>query len=338
MQAKNDISDELRSLSALVEGIGRQMPYELPEGYFEGLPPLILGKVLDRIARMAIHDEPIVGLSKSLTFSVPEGYFDNLASQVLDRIKAGSISKDFSGKDFPGKDSLRKDLFGDGVQEELARISPIVSRITRENPYRLPEGYFAEVSPILSVLKDKTTYVVPEGYFDYLPAAATEKVIHEGVREVFQQAVPAMAATSDEGSAKGGARVVAIGSKGKVVKGHWWKYAGVAAAACLILVFSWPQLHTRFSNISGGKSDEGQHVGTVDLASSMSQSLHKVSDQEILNYLDDQNSILAEPVSNNTATLDMNDSDIKTLLGDVPDGELQQYMEEHGRANDIATN
>jgi hypothetical protein len=63
-----------------------------------------------------------------------------------------------------------------------------------------------------------------------------------------------------------------------------------------------------------------------------------VSDQEILNYLDDQNSILAEPVPNNTATLDMNDSDIKTLLGDVPDGELQQYMEEHGRANDIATN
>ena len=333
MQAKNDISDELRSLSALVEGIGRQMPYELPEGYFEGLPPLILGKVLDRIARMAIHDEPVVGLSKSLTFSVPEGYFDNLASQVLNRIKAGSVSEDFSGKDFSGKD-----LLGEGVQEELARISPIVSRITRENPYRLPEGYFAEVSPILSVLKDKTTYVVPEGYFDYLPAAATEKVIHEGVREVFQQGVHAMAATSDEGSAKGGARVIAIGSKGKVVKGHWWKYAGVAAAACLILVFSWPQLHTRFSNINGEKTEGGQHVGTVDLASSMSQGLHKVSDQEILDYMDDQNSTLAEPVSNNTATLDMNDSDVKTLLGDVPDGELQQYMEEHGRANDIATN
>jgi hypothetical protein len=316
MQAKNDISDELRSLSALVEGIGRQMPYELPEGYFEGLPPLILGKVLDRIARMAIHDEPVVSLSKSLTFSVPEGYFDNLASQVLDRIKAGSVSKDFSGKDLLGKAFSEKDLLGEGVQEELARISPIVSRIGRENPYRLPEGYFAEVSPILSVLKDKTTYVVPEGYFDYLPAAATTTV---------------MAAAT----AKAGAKVIAIGSRGKVVKGHWWKYAGAAAAACLILVFSWPQLHTGFSNISGEKADGGQHVGTtVDLA----QTLHKVSDQEILNYLDDQNSILAEPVSNNTATLDMNDSDIKTLLGDVPDGELQQYMEEHGRANDIATN
>jgi len=318
MQAKNDISDELRSLSALVEGIGRQIPYELPEGYFEGLPLLILGKVLDRIAKTAIHDEPVVGVSKSLTFSVPEGYFDNLASQVLGRIKAGSTQKDFLGKDFLGND-----LSGEGVQEELARISSIVSRITRETPYRLPEGYFAEVSPILSVLKDKTTYVVPEGYFDYLPAAATATVI---------------AAASDEGRAKGGAKVIAIGSRGKVVKGHWWKYAGAAAAACLILVFSWPQLHTRFSNISGGKSDEGQHMGTVDLASSMSQSLHKVSDQEILNYLGDQNSILAGPAPNKTATVDMNDSDIKTLLGKVPDGELQQYMEEQGRADDIATN
>jgi hypothetical protein len=297
MQAKNDISDELRSLSALVEGIGRQTPYKLPEGYFAGLPQ----EVLNRVARMAIHDESVVDLPKSLIFSVPEGYFDNLASQVLGRIKAGLAQKDF----------LENDLLGEGVQEELARLSPIVSRIGRESPYQLPEGYFAEVSPILSVLKDKTTYLVPEGYFDYLPAAATGKAIRE----------------------RAGAKVVAFGSKGKSVKSHWWKYASVAAAACLILVFSWPQLHTSMT-----RTDEGKQLAPVDLAQNTSQGLHKVSDQEILDYMDDQNSSLAEPVSNNTATLDMNDSDIKTLLGDVPDGELQQYMEEHGRANDIATN
>jgi len=224
---------------------------------------------------------------------------------VLNRIKSGANDAQPGDALTPVHGlSMGALSVGEGVQEELARISTIVSRITRKNPYRLPEGYFAEVSPILSVLKDKATYQVPEGYFDYLPAAAREKVIDERV----------------------GAKVVAIGSWGKSVKSHWWKYAGVAAAACLILVFSWPQFHS-------SRIDEQKKL-PVDVA----QSLHKVSDQEILNYLDDQNSILAEPVSNNTATLDMNDSDIKTLLGDVPDGELQQYMEEHGRANDIATN
>jgi hypothetical protein len=299
MQAKNDISDELRSLSALVAEIGRQTPYKLPEGYFEGLPLLILGLVLNRTEEAGLSSD----LSKSLAFSVPEGYFDNFASQVLGRIKAGA------GTPF---DIASNGSMGESVQEELARLSTVVSRISKETPYRLPEGYFAEVSPILSVLKDKTTYLAPEGYFDYLPAETTEKVTRE----------------------RAGAKVVAIGSKGKLIKSHWWKYAGVAAAACLILVFSWPQMHTGMT-----RTNEGQHpMGTVDLASSMSQGLHKVSDQEILDYMDDQNSTLAEPVSNNTATLDMNDSDVKTLLGDVPDGELQQYMEEHGRANDIATN
>ncbi len=302
MQAKNDISDELRSLSALVEGIGRQVPYGLPEGYFEGLPLMILNRIEE--AKLASN------LSKSLTFSVPEGYFDDFASRVLGRINSMS--------------SPASSPMGESVGEELARISSIVSRISRVNPYQLPEGYFEEVSPILSVLKDKATYIAPEGYFDYLPAAAKEKAIHEGIHQAIHD--------------NAGAKVVPIGSRGKLVKGHWWKFAGVAAAACVILVFSWPQLHTGMT-----KTNEGQHTAQVELAQSaslggLSQGLHKVSDQDIENYLEDANSIQTESVTNSTATLDMDDSDVKSLLGNVPDNELQQYMEEHGRANDIATN
>jgi len=257
-----------------------------------------------------------------LAFSVPEGYFDNFASQVLGRIKAGAISNDAISNDFVSNDHT-----GESVREELARLSAVVSRIPKENPYRLPEGYFAEVSPIVSILKDKTTYRVPEGYFDYFPAAVTAKVIPDEILEVSHEG------RSERLSVRSDAKVVPIGRKGKSVKGNWWKYASVAAAACLVLVFSWPQLHTSMT-----RTDEGQHPAPVDLASTMSKGLHKVSDQEILNYLDNQNFILGKSVSNNTADLDKNDSDIKTLLGNIPDGELQQYMEEHGRADDIATN
>jgi hypothetical protein len=55
-------------------------------------------------------------------------------------------------------------------------------------------------------------------------------------------------------------------------------------------------------------------------------------------YLDDQRALLADAPNNSTATLDMNEGDVKSFLGDVSDNDLQQYMEEHGKADDLATN
>ncbi len=138
MNGKNDISDELKALSILVDGISRQHPYTVPAGYFDTLAQ----QVLSRIA------------SKSLTFTVPDGYFDNFASRVLDRIKAGKE---------------------ESVQEELARLSATVSRISRETPYQMPEGYLDELSPVLTLLKDRPTYEAPVGYFDGLAADATAR-------------------------------------------------------------------------------------------------------------------------------------------------------------------
>ncbi len=74
MQARNDISEELRSLSVLVDGISRQTPYVVPAGYFDGLAQLVLARVS----------------AKSLVYSVPDGYFEGFASSVLERIKAGA--------------------------------------------------------------------------------------------------------------------------------------------------------------------------------------------------------------------------------------------------------
>jgi hypothetical protein len=280
MNGKNDISDELKALSILVDGISRQHPYTVPAGYFDTLAQ----QVLSRIA------------SKSLTFTVPDGYFDNFASRILDRIKAGKSESEQVLADHD------LEFMGESVQEELARLSATVSRISRETPYLLPEGYFDELSPVLTLLKDRPTYEAPVGYFDGLAADATAKM----------------------GKV---AKVIGIGGRGKVLTGNWWKYSAAAVIAGVILTLSWPQLHTANMNAKA-------HAMPIDL----SNVLAKVSDQEMQTYLDDQQTILTEPVTNSTASLDINDSDVKSLLGDVPDGELKQYMEEHGRANDIATN
>jgi len=290
MNGKNDISDELKALSILVDGISRQHPYTVPAGYFDTLAQ----QVLSRIA------------SKSLTFTVPDGYFDNFASRVLDRIKAGKgteVSEVFLGEVFLGDA-----LLGESVQEELVRLSATVSRISRETPYELPEGYFDELSPVLTLLKDRPTYEAPVGYFDGLAADATAKM-----------GIPVKVSAP--------AKVIGIGSRGRILTGNWWKYSAAAVIAGVILTLSWPQLHMANMNATA-------RAIPIDL----SNVLAKVSDQEMQTYLDDQQSILSEPVANSTANLDINDSDVKSLLGDVPDGELKQYMEEHGRANDIATN
>jgi len=286
MDAKKEISVELGLLSGLVSGISRQTPYEVPGGYFDHLP----AQVLSRIA------------AKSPTFAIPDGYFEGFASQVLARIKAGAVNNSSGQSGFV--------MGEEGVNEELARLSATVSRIGRKTPYQLPEGYFEEISPILTLLRDKPTYQAPAGYFEQLGSKIAAKAPNSmtgGHRPI-------------------AARVIPLGSQEKVLKGNWWKYSSVASiAACFILVFSWPQLHSDVMQTS-----EAHQLAIPDLA--------QISDQEMQNYLDDQNSILAEPVTSSTATLDMNDTDVKSLLGDVPDGDLQQYMEEHGRATDIATN
>jgi hypothetical protein len=107
-------------------------------------------------------------------------------------------------------------------------------------------------------------------------------------------------------------------------KMSWWKYAAAAVVTGLILTTAWLRLHN-----PGTQSKEG-----TDIAGSLA----RISNQELQSYLADQDTTLAQPIMSSTATLNLDDTDLKSLLGDVPDGELKQYMEEHGGANDIPTN
>src|ERR1700722_18317943 len=132
MDERNEISVELSALSELVSRIGRQTPYGVPAGYFDQFPALMMGRIA----------------SRSATFSVPEGYFDGFAACVLSKIMSGTAANTpVLGETAP--------VLGETVSAELARLSPTLSRISRETPYKLPEGYFDEQSPILTVANDK---------------------------------------------------------------------------------------------------------------------------------------------------------------------------------------
>jgi hypothetical protein len=295
MEERNEISVELSAISALVGGISRQTPYGVPVGYFNQLPVAVMRRI-----------------APPPTFQVPDGYFDGFAAQVLNRIKSGA--------------------------DELP---PIFSRISRVTPYQLPEGYWEELSPLLAVCRDKPAYAIPEDYFDELSPVLTVAHDRSAYRvpegylgalagQILEKVAPNVVRPVAEpvaGMRLAPARVIPMerGNSGKVLKGNWWKYSSVASiAACLLLIFSWPQVDTR--------------MGEGNVTAMISQGLAKVSDQEMQTYLEDQHSLLVDPLDKSTATLDMNEGDVKSLLGDVSDNDLQQYMEEHGKADDLATN
>jgi hypothetical protein len=266
----------------------------------------------------------VAAISRRTPYEVPEGYFTGFPVLVLGRVAGWKGAKSLTY-------SVPEGYFDRFAQDVLARIktgaaagtlspadvalaaggeasdpvSPVLAQIGRVTPYQTPEGYFEELTPLLAVLKDKNPYAVPEGYFDSLSeviTARTGQMIGHEMRE---------------------GKVVSLGSRARRSIG-WLKYSAAAVVAGLIFTVGWLRWH--------------QPAGETNNPNFNLATLSKVSDTELQNYLTDQDTTLAQPLSNTTATVDMNDTDLKTLLGDIPDGELKQYMEEHGGANDIATN
>ncbi|MCU7551098.1 hypothetical protein OCK74_18405 [Chitinophagaceae bacterium LB-8] len=74
-------SDELSTLSPLLAGISRKMPFSVPEDYFseatKSLPELIQEEHLPEVFS-------VVG--RAMPYEIPAGYFDELPYQVLDKV------------------------------------------------------------------------------------------------------------------------------------------------------------------------------------------------------------------------------------------------------------
>lgn len=83
MAPKKDILQELTGIAPNLAKAGTAMPYNVPAGYFDELPNLILMRIKTMHASPAEELQtlsPLLGgLKKDMPFKVPEGYFENLA-------------------------------------------------------------------------------------------------------------------------------------------------------------------------------------------------------------------------------------------------------------------
>jgi hypothetical protein len=276
-------------------------PYQVPQGYFESLA----GKLLQRVK----EEEPILSTTlqqaKQGTYEVPQGYFDSLPAIILNRIKAEQT---------------------DSVNEELEILSPLLSQIGKRTPFSTPAGYFEELSenavagaqaidfvngalenlsPLMSSLKNKPVYEVPAGYFEQLPG------------EVLQAA-----------KAQQPAKVVSISFTRRFIQ-----YAAAAVVAGVIAVAGWMYMN-KGSEVTPNK-------GEVVVADVPRPELNKLSDEVLEKYLESQTAAPAETAAaatGNTANAEIDTNDMKDMLADVSDEDLQQYLDKYSNTKDIITN
>jgi hypothetical protein len=342
-------------------------PYQVPQGYFEGLANTILQRV------KADDNEslsPALQQANNNPYQVPQGYFEGLASTILQRVKAEEASTPVLPKTnnpyqvpqgyFEG---LASTILQRVKADDNESLSPALQQ-ANNNPYQVPQGYFDNLpaailnrvkataadnateeleilSPVLSQIGKQMPFNTPAGYFDELGENAIEGAqaidfvngalenlspIMNSLKSVQVYEVPAGYFEQLPGQvlqvakAQQPAKVVSMSFTRRVIR-----YAAAAVVAGLIITAGWFYL---------GKSDK-----IIDKPEVAAAELDSISDEMLEKYLENQTAAPAETaIAATPAVDDLSANDMKDMLADVTDADLQQYLEKYSTVKDIQTN
>ena len=363
MENRNNILKELREISPVVADISSQAPYTVPAGYFEGLA--------NQLLQLVKADETSTVLPKANNpFEVPQGYFDGLANNILQRVKGeeGSISPALQqANNNPYKvpqgyfEGLANNIL-QRVKGEEVSLSAVLQQ-ANNNPYRVPQGYFDSLpetilnrikatatdnaneeleilSPLLSQLGKKMPFSTPAGYFNEVSEQAVagaqaidfvnlelEKLspLMQGLKRIMVYEVPAGYFNQLPGQvmkaikAEQPAKVISMSFTRRVLR-----YAAAAVVAGLIVTAGWIYL--------------GKGPGPVKPADEVAKLVDTLSDETLQKYLENQTPTPAETAMASTSVEELDANDMKDMLADVTDEDLQVYLEKYSTLKNIQTN
>jgi hypothetical protein len=283
---------------------------------------------------------PIIStIANKNVFLAPVNYFETLSGLILERIRSGRNTDELAG--LLSRDTLNtNDLFTvpDGyfegfagelmdrihaqeqvisVSGEMAGISPLLNRIDKLMPFSVPSGYFDGLTGRLSAGSGSPEYQIEADLAILNQEGLKNKNAYRVPEAYFDGLAPAIL-----NRVKKPVRANVVSLPGRM---RWLKYA---AAALVIGVIGTAALFI---------FNKGAAIRHMDPL----QSLAQVSEQEMMNYLENQSSpsVSLDTSSNSVASIDLNnDSDPKDLLNDIPDNELQQYIDDHVSAKDLIIN
>jgi hypothetical protein len=238
-------------------------------------------------------------------FTVPDDYFNNLHSDILSHVFIQSLPS-------INPYTIPEAYFNHFPEIMLDKLSVSSFDTDKKDSFSVPEGYFdnlahtilkkikepvfesvqqelSQLSPFLSEIPKVNTYSIPQNYFDALNPLITK------------------------GNTKKEAKVISIGSKRR----KWFSY--VAAASFTAAAFTGGYLY--FNSKSANNNIPA--LANVDVQKQLSV----LSDDEINNYLKDNNNIA---VYTNIGNDDQQQQsiDLQDLLQNVSDEEIHQYLNE----------
>jgi hypothetical protein len=186
--------------------------------------------------------------------------------------------------------------------EELAHLSPLLRDMPKQMPYAVPAGYFDELGDrMLNVVNDKTQTAAEELEQLSPLLGGLKKEMPFSIPQGYFETV-AIPQTEEKPAAK----VVSLTSR------KWFKYA---AAAMIIGVISTMFVIIKRSNVDPNKNPAGW----------VAKQMKNVSTDDINNFIELTDETL--PQKEVIASADKKE-EVKQLLQDVSDKEIQEFLDE----------
>jgi len=223
------------------------------------------------------------------TYAVPHGYFEGFLTHLLNRIKASEAPD---------------------VSAELSILSPFLSSIPKENPYSVPSGYFDNLEvKLMESLRQMADYLTSQ------EELTTLSPLLSGIKRGNLYAVP-------DGYFEGLSNELSIAvsnkSESKVIplsSRRWFRYASAAVVSGAIVL----------GGIAYFNKPDTKPVEANKAWAKVEKNVQTLSDKELNDFVQYTDAGLDgnEIVAGKSAPA----QDVKDLLKDVSDKELQQFLD-----------
>lgn len=163
MDKINKIRNELKEISPLLRELKKINIFKVPENYFDNLA--------EKIKIFVFLNQDKTDFDIHSRQQVPENYFDTLSDQILLKIKKEE---------------------NESAEDELQRLSPLLSSLKEKNVFTVPSGYFETISnTVISQLTPKPAKVIPMSakWWKYAAAAVITAAIAISSLQIFNGSV-----------------------------------------------------------------------------------------------------------------------------------------------------